>query len=287
MKNVKVKAISAMLAIGLLLQSICVSADLKFIENNEESKPAIDTVAELKKEIAEANTDKKITTKEKAELIQNTSKDVKEEYIAEEVERVFEGDWLKDNEVTEFTEDNFSKTVNCGKGTTVKIEFEDKEEIDEETENQNNGWLAQFENLFVTDVKAATTQSNTKYKKYGNRFAKFSYHIAIPVGYANIYVENHYKINDNGITERYLYHTVNSIAALTSVKCTFSKITDKYAQKAGYNTNANWIFSLSGSNYFFNIEQAFAQIKSTVTLLKLDKKNKQAKVKQSYWADCY
>jgi len=39
--------------------------------------------------------------------------------------------------------------------------------------------------------------------------------------------------------------------------------------------------------YIENIEQAFAQIKSTVTLLKLDKKNKQAKVKQSYWADCY
>lgn len=286
MKNVKVKVISAMLAIGLLLQSICVSADLKFIENNEEHKPAIDTVAELKKEIAEANTDKKITTKEKAELIQNTSKDVKDEYIAEEVERVFEGDWLKDDELTEFTKDNFSKTVNCGKGTTVKIEFEDKEEIDEETENQNDGWLAQFENLFVTDVKAATKQTNTKVKKYGNRYAKFSYSFYIPIGHVSIYVENHYKINDNGLTERYLMYNLSNFSVGTKVEYRYSIITDKYAPKVGHNINAVWYFKMTGGGYA-NLETNIAKISSTIKLVKLDKKNKQATVKQSYVGDCY
>ena len=155
---------------------------------------------EARKLIKEANKDGKITKSEKNSLNAVISTEAKEEYIAyeitnalndEEIKKLFEVSECGEEKTYEYSYDN---------GTIIRVSVKD---VEDENDNTSVPILSNITKLFVTDVMA---ESHERTKKYGNRMCSWDCTVFVPIGWATIYVENHYNLSEKGIKERYLRH---------------------------------------------------------------------------------
>ena len=123
----------------------------------------------------------------------------------------------------------------------------------------------------------ANTESNSGVvtKEYGNRKFTATYNILCGIGSASITLINHYKLDENGITERYGETSATQLSFFGSISCdSQGTITDKYATKpGGSNTNMYAQYYVTASSGGWNTN-ATAKIDSVLTYKKINKTKK-------------
>lgn len=126
-------------------------------------------------------------------------------------------------------------------------------------------------------------QTIVMWKKYGDRYFGASKKVICGIGWASLYLDNHYNLSAKGIRERYGVASAASLSIFGSVTYDEPKITDKYATKPGAsNVNMHCIYhmKLSGAGIVNGVSDR--AIYTTISYLKKSAKTKEIKVKHSW-----
>lgn len=216
-----------------------------------------------------------ITKKEAKRIFEESSPDAIAEYNDIVINEAMHK--LNNNNVSlDVDQDYIKKIFELPSGGEVEIVLKDETE---------DSLLSSVKKTVIPNAYAATGSGTDYegYKNYGNR--KYTARLKVYGGPGStfyFYEINHYKISKNGLTVRSAADDFKNSLYVEHKKSS-SKIEDKTAEKEGYDIDTigrvkyEYKVVTIGSGVTEN-----ARLRATVKLVKLDKKNKRAKVKQHY-----
>ncbi|MDY3854148.1 MAG: hypothetical protein SO170_04195 [Butyribacter sp.] len=241
------------------------------------------SISKLKKEIHRMYRDNEISSKERKKLQENTSPDVKAKYAQQQIEMVFRDN----NKLSEISLDKqdgnkasdgeiYTKNIDYGNGTKVKITIKDEAEKDffEVLGNKISD---------ITGTKVSAAESSAKVtKNYGNRCCSESFWIIIPIGSMTISMTNHYTLSSKGIKERYGESDAISLTVGGSVSEGDPYITDSVATKPGKSdTNMKCKFAVSFSATGISVKYNVFMY-STLKYISINKSKKTITLNQKF-----
>ena len=233
----------------------------------EESSTTKDLV-EVLKEAEDSKDVENLTNSQKEELLDTVLSSVSEETLTEyqedkleEVKNIINSYEVVVGDGGEQVEEAFTLEDN----STLTLSANDEADI-----NESSGIMT------LASYEQSPNVSTTK--DYGNRRFTCSVYVkSLGLTIATLKLKNHYKINSSGLTMRKTSILGTNGTKLSDVSEATSKTTDKYAEKVGYNINAEGSYKLTGS-----LNNGYVGITSTIKLVKLNKTKKNAYVKQSF-----
>ncbi len=217
------KKIISLLVVIFLLNCFSLVA---FAGSNEAVESKIDNIEGFKDSLKIALSDNIVTDKEKAALYNNTETHIVNQFIEEKANLAMQ-EINKMNCQMELKDEDaacFSQKVDLGDGCWVLVTVTDQKEESVDTKNTDT-------------VKETNSSKNSGYstvwKAYGNRYYKAQTTYFFGVAWGKMGLENHYKLDSSGITERYgtPYCSDTGLMRVSSNgDCT---ITDYYARTIG------------------------------------------------------
>lgn len=280
----KFKYGKVLLASFLLLGTVSLSPINSKAQTTSDDKLLEKTIEPLVNQLEESSTTKDLVEvlkeAEDSKDVENLTNSQKEELLDTVLSSVSE------ETLTEYQEDKLEEVKNIINSYEVVV-GDGGEQVEEEFTLEDNSTLTLSANdeadinessgiMTLASYEQSPNVSTTK--DYGNRRFTCSVYVkSLGLTIATLKLKNHYKINSSGLTMRKTSILGTNGTKLSDVSEATSKTTDKYAEKVGYNINAEGSYKLTGS-----LNNGYVGITSTIKLVKLNKTKKNAYVKQSF-----
>ncbi len=237
-----------------------------FAEADQSAEKPIQTVEQLKEEMAACMEDGQMTVAEEKALKATADENVIADLVQEKLDRAVEMMNSSDAAVLQSLPEDASYAMqeyDLGDGCLLRIELTDF------AEGRNHGSAI---------APLATSGSSEMWKDYGNRYFTATATVDCKVGSVSLSLENHYTLSAEGITERPGKAKKNGENGKISVSCGEPEITDGNAKTPGASdVNMYCMYTVriySGSS----TDKRKYQLNTTVKYLAHDKTGKRIKV---------